>query len=92
MGGNSENTAKNIPKLSAAQVDMIKTLRMPDASVMIGRFANYDALCDGKYSFKINGRTFNALVKNQIIEFKRETLNHNIYGLTELGRTITLPE
>lgn len=92
MGDNSINKAKNTLKLSAAQVDMIKTLRNPDASVMVGRFSNNSIIDEGKFSLKLNGQTFDALVKKQIIEFKRQTLNHNIYGLTELGRTMLLPE
>lgn len=44
----------------------------------------------GGESINVHPKTFNSLLSNKLIEFKRKTPTASIYQLTELGKTIQL--
>lgn len=95
MGHNNDNNNKASappPKLSAAQLDMIKTLQQDGASIKVSRFTNNSFIDTNQFSMKLNMRTMDVLISKGLIEYKETTLNHNIYCLTEAGKKIKIPE
>ena len=80
------------PKLSAAQMDMIKTLQQDGANIKVSRFTNNSFIDTNQFSLKLNMRTMDVLIDKGLIEFKETTLNHNVYILTDAGKTIKIPE
>lgn len=97
MGRNNNNNKKasapsSSPKLSAAQLDMIKTLQQDGASIKVSRFTNNSIIDTNQFSMKLNMRTMDVLINKGLIEDKETTLNHNIYRLTEAGKKIKIPE
>jgi len=94
MGNNDNNNKVSppSPKLSAAQLDMIKTLQQDGASIKVSRFTNNSFIDTNQFSMKLNMRTMDVLISKGLIEYKETTLNHNIYRLTEAGKNIKIPE
>jgi hypothetical protein len=92
--GRNNNKKASAPssKLSAAQIDLVKTLQQDGANIKVSRFTNNSFIDTNQFSMKLNMRTMDVLIDKGLIEFKETTLNHNVYLLTDAGKSIKIPE